>query len=228
MTVPRLSERRRCAMCEALKAPSEFRFRRTASKELVLNKCCNRCLAKCREREPAYRAAHPRKYTQRSYAVVMEPLEAAWLGGFFDGKGCIFIHRVKPTPQNKKKQDCFSLGLTIGSTDESSIRRIASLVNTGTVSVKHIKNPNHSPQWSWGCGALQAEAVLKAIYPYLFTKKSHADIAFEFMALPKWKCRNDPSVQSKREEYWHKLSKAKGTASWQYQRNNHAPPAQVG
>ena len=103
--------------------------------------------------------------------------------------------------------------MAIGMSHKPTIDRIYSILGVGRIHITRDNNPKWSTMYQWSASALQAEAVLNAVYPYLFTKKADADLFIEFCKLPKWKAAFDPEVQKMRYEYWVKMAELKGPAS---------------
>lgn len=93
----------------------------------------------------------------------MNPWDAGWVAGLFEGEGCVVIRR---TPD----RDHVAVQLLVNMTDEDVIQRLAAVTGVGTVRgpVWSPKRAHKKPVWHWFCGREQDVAfVLVHIFPYL-------------------------------------------------------------
>lgn len=100
-----------------------------------------------------------------SPARIMDPIEAAWLAGVFDGEGNI-AHPRKGRP---------GVRLTVNNTCEPFVQRILEVVATGSIFYRPSKNPRHSDQWVWQCHAENARILLRQMLPWLIVKREKAE-----------------------------------------------------
>ncbi|HYR89325.1 MAG TPA: hypothetical protein VE422_34940 [Terriglobia bacterium] len=97
-----------------------------------------------------------------------EGLHPAWLAGFVDGEGCITY--CNPT--------CPTIQITLANTSESTMRFICAATSCGAVYPMADKKGRCKPAWHWKVSAAaQVREILKAIAPYVLTKKRQVDIA---------------------------------------------------
>lgn len=101
----------------------------------------------------------------------MKRTDLAWLAGFFDGEGCIYLHH--PTKVN------YSLVIQVASTDKWILGWF-SLAFGGSIRVSNFNKKSWKQQWQWSTSCQKAEATLKVLLPYLKLKKAQAELALEF------------------------------------------------
>jgi len=120
--------------------------------------------------------------------------EKAWLAGFLDGEGTIYIASTKRER---------SLFLRIRNTHLPTLNRIKEIFRVGYI------GPHSGGQtrlgkkqvYEWYVNDNQARKVLEAVFPYLVTKKAQAEvgIAFQrhksnrrkFKSLPRYEVEDD-------------------------------------
>ena len=94
-----------------------------------------------------------------------------WLAAYFDGEGSAFFvvqgDRRRPYVQ-----------VTVGSTDQGTIREIMQVTGVGSLLPRPSKNPRHRDLVMWRCFAKAAIGVLQEIYPKLTIKSAVADFIF--------------------------------------------------
>ena len=108
-------------------------------------------------------------------------------------------------------------------THQETVERLHHLFGVG--SVKQYRRPgNRRPFWSWRVGRREdVEQVLRTIRPYMVTKAHEADLALEYLALPRPPLGTrpggefgmgtlpaDPGLVAQRERLYHLLREAKG------------------
>uniref|UniRef100_A0A6H2A3T0 Putative homing endonuclease n=1 Tax=viral metagenome TaxID=1070528 RepID=A0A6H2A3T0_9ZZZZ len=98
-------------------------------------------------------------------------LEYAYLGGLFDGEGCISISKRKSRKMELRSQ--FALRCSVCITQEY-IPRLFQFHFGGWIS--HRKDG----MWSWGIAAQKATEFLTTLSPYLRLKKAQAELAVAF------------------------------------------------
>lgn len=107
----------------------------------------------------------------------------AWMAGFFDGEGCIFIKRASPTESNGLRNFNYSLCLDIGSTSKTVLDLWKGYFG-GTIAKRTDKRPGlRAISWNWRAHTGRAEEVLQKLLPYLQLKKDEALCALEFQTL---------------------------------------------
>jgi intein/homing endonuclease len=96
----------------------------------------------------------------------------AYIAGFFDGEGCIAIHK------NNKDRANYTLRCSAKQYDKVPLELI-SLYFGGSVRLGWTK-PHCKESWVWDCSTRYALKFLKAIEPYLISKRAEALLALEF------------------------------------------------
>lgn len=108
----------------------------------------------------------------------MNELDLAYAAGFFDGEGCISIHRQSYDERPYTRPN-YTLTVKVGNTNESIIIWFKDNFD-GTI-CEPTRLPPRSRIWNWNISSNKAFEFIKIIYPYLKVKKPQADLAFEFM-----------------------------------------------
>jgi hypothetical protein len=138
-----------------------------------------------------------------------------YLAGYFDGEGCITIAR-----QARKRADgtpfySHELRLSIGTTDPVIISEFQRVFG-GRIQHYEAKNRRQSPVYQWAIHSLRAIKAINALYPYLITKRSDADIARAYQACVGKRghgVKITLAVQEKRDRFRLKLIENHGTAA---------------
>lgn len=109
----------------------------------------------------------------------MRKIDLAYVAGFFDGEGTIFIlyHNYKPFAHLR-----YALVIAVAQSG-----RFGELIcnwfkdNFGGLVVNyHYRKWQRKRVWRWECRTALASKVLKQICPYLKNKKEQAELAIEF------------------------------------------------
>ncbi len=91
-------------------------------------------------------------------------IELAWAAGFFDGEGCVHVHRRDQIVQ-----------LQVGQTEETTLQRFAKAVGLGNVTGPYDpKRRNSNVYWRWQVYGTKAEAVMAKLLPHMSAPKSLA------------------------------------------------------
>lgn len=103
--------------------------------------------------------------------------EKAYLAGFFDGEGCVYIGKQNPkhtpVPQH-------ILQVIISQSNESVMRYWQERLGVGVIKEKKYKRDKRKNSYQWFMSAAQAEEFLRLILPYLRIKAPQAEIALEY------------------------------------------------
>jgi len=110
----------------------------------------------------------------------MNPEEAAYIAGLFDGEGTI---TYKKYPERKKKgnkvntYNCWRISMEVAMTDQSVLNWLHQTLGVGTLTSKKVngKRVDGTPylkQWRWRCTFRDAYYVCLLIWPYAHTKLS--------------------------------------------------------
>ena len=134
----------------------------------------------------------------------------SWSAGFFDGEGCISVHR------GLQKSGSFShyLNLDIGNTNTDALNRFQ---NTFDFGARHrTRDGVNKPMYHLVYSSNEAVKVLQNLLPELTVKKKEAELALDFASLLEktkfagWKGKRLPiETQAMRDAYYWALREAK-------------------
>ena len=85
--------------------------------------------------------------------------ELAYVAGFFDGEGCIFV--------SKGTKNQYFLCVSITNTNQPIMESIKKIMNLGEVSMSHDKRKRSSALFRIQFYCNEAKAFLEKIHPYL-------------------------------------------------------------
>lgn len=106
----------------------------------------------------------------------MTDLDLSWAAGFFDGEGCVYIQHHQGLTGH---QDHFELALEISSISLTALEKFQSVFALGKIRILH--EAGHKENWRrayrYRLSSVKASNVLKALLPYLTTKKLEALVA---------------------------------------------------
>ena len=108
----------------------------------------------------------------------MNPEEAPYIAGLFDGEGTI---TYKKYPERKKKgnkvntYNCWRISMEVAMTDQSVLIWLHKALGVGTlaskkVNGKRVDGTSYLKQWRWRCTFRDAYYVCLLIWPYAHTK----------------------------------------------------------
>jgi hypothetical protein len=139
-------------------------------------------------------------------------LDLAWAAGIIDGEGSIMFTRVS----RKKLSDGIivaypEIRVEISNYDDKMIKKIKQMFG-GCYFVEHRKD-RRKPIHRWLVACKMAEKVIRAVEPYLVTKKEQAKLALELRKIQtsegkngnKFFCRRSPDEWNKRAEHWFQM-----------------------
>lgn len=126
----------------------------------------------------------------------MDPVEAAWFAGLFEGEGCI----TRTTRHNRWGDDLYYYTLKVNMTDEDVVRKISRV--TGYSSLYGPHQPRGSgtkPYWVWECqNRAEMIRILTAIRPHLGQRRGER--ADEVLA---WSKAKDARIEQRQVECRH-------------------------
>ena len=141
--------------------------------------------------------------------------ELAWMGGLFDGEGCILVKRtlVKPTKLNRRAvaRYSYSLCISIGMVHKPTVEKFYNEFG-GSFRYRITGKLNHRTAWEWQLHGKSAKAFLELIEPYLFIKKEEALVGLAFANRemnPGGRYSNVPVEDDPREQYYQQLKRLK-------------------
>jgi len=105
----------------------------------------------------------------------MAQLELPYIAGFFDGEGCISIHKVADY--------YYQLTVVISSTSKEPLELLKN--QYGGSLLCRPASGNRQPCWQWKIRAVRTKKFLLDIFPWLIIKRPQAAVALEFLSLPR-------------------------------------------
>lgn len=132
------------------------------------------------------------------------PIQIAWVAGFFDGEGCVRIKR-----QRSSGKIYYQLVVDITQSGENMPNTISKLVDLfgGNPLSSKDKRTNYQRRWSWRLVSGKAENFLRAILPYSIGKREQIILGIKFQerAVGRGSYRNI----ALQEEFYQCMSKLK-------------------
>jgi hypothetical protein len=103
----------------------------------------------------------------------MKKLDASYLGGLFDGEGCITYKQVMKKRYNNPAYNTWDIRMEINMTHQSVIRLIHEMTGVGTVAKKPPGKGQlgKKMQWRWRCGFRDAYYVCCNIVSHSHVKR---------------------------------------------------------
>lgn len=149
--------------------------------------------------------------------LAIDPAEAAWLAGFFDGEGSISISKNEPRT-SLRRTPAFNLAAVMGNTDETAVRAYCFIFG-GHVTVRPGKTPAHRKLWYWHTSHWKALRFLNTIRPYLRVKHQQAETAVLFMATFQpasygWASPVPPDVVEQRRVLYYRMMELNNGIAW--------------
>jgi len=110
----------------------------------------------------------------------MNPEEAAYIAGLFDGEGTITYKKYferKKKGNKVNRYNCWRISMEVAMTDKSVLIWLHQTLGVGTLTSKKVngKRVDGTPylkQWRWRCTFRDAYYVCLLIWPYAHTKLS--------------------------------------------------------
>ena len=122
----------------------------------------------------------PLTETTKSGITGLKPIELAYIGGYFDGEGCITHGGGKGRQR---------LEIHINNTYPRTLERIQEIFG-GTLKERWDGNPNHRGYFSFRLNGDNASNFLEAMLPYLREKRAQAYLGLELRKTPPGQARD--------------------------------------
>ena len=108
----------------------------------------------------------------------MNPEEAAYIAGLFDGEGTITYKKYferKKKGNKVNRYNCWRISMEVAMTDQSVLIWLHKALGVGTlaskkVNGKRVDGTSYLKQWRWRCTFRDAYYVCLLIWPYAHTK----------------------------------------------------------
>jgi hypothetical protein len=105
--------------------------------------------------------------------------ELAWVAGIVDGEGSLCILKTRDLEYNSLR---FYLIISVRMSCKKTILTLRDIFDIGRLYQMKNKIERNRDSYTWSLSSRwDCEYVLNLIYPYLVTKKKHADIALQFL-----------------------------------------------
>ena len=103
-----------------------------------------------------------------------EKLNLAWLAGFFDGEGCVYLKRDRQRSGNFS----YHVRIIFSNTHLPTLHRVKEILDgEGIISRVFGTSTKWRTRWELRVNATKATRVLEKMLPYLVTKREQAEIA---------------------------------------------------
>jgi hypothetical protein len=195
------------------------RYFTTRSKQEILNLLPTRSWAAIHQKALALGLLHPleAEYKDQLLPLKLTTTEAAYIAGLIDGEGSIYMLKAG---LQKKKQYLIS-GIMIGNTDPKMIAFVRKHCG-GTL---HVRQPRkrktdqkgyHTKFYVISIRGFRVISILRALIPYLITKKKAAIVVEKYQLLRLSKGKNAPLTKKEWQTYskWRKCCPRKGSLAW--------------
>ncbi len=146
-----------------------------------------------------------------------EATDLAWAAGIIDGEGCLHITNAAPSKSTRSITRSYNLHLRVAMCHRPTLDKLHAIFGSGSIHPVTRSNPLHNQAWVLSLTSWNALDAINAIRPYLVTKAYEADIAIEFMALPRaprggcnGSRKTPPEIVAQRHQLWDKMRRAKG------------------
>ena len=114
----------------------------------------------------------------------MKRTDLAYIAGIIDGEGSIYTDRHP----SKKGLARYNIVVSVGMTDKSALEFIQVFFGGKIRCQNRAIHKNWKPELIWKVSGEKAQIVLKAIKPYLLTKRAQAEVALRLLEVhPRYK-----------------------------------------
>ena len=102
----------------------------------------------------------------------MQPNDAAYLAGLFDGEGSVYFKKMKQIKHKrpgKPVHNVWVIRMEIAMTDKHVLEWVWETTGVGAFGPRKVKK-GYKPQWRWRASHRDALKVCKILWPYAQTK----------------------------------------------------------
>ena len=157
--------------------------------------------------------------------LVIEPIQAAWIAGFFDGEAYVGVIRCF---QKKYGRHHYRVQLSVGQVSREPLDIIQKAFGFGRL---YFRRNEHQDFWYWRVTGEKAYEALTILLPYLVVKRKHADLILQFGAISAQRMngtgrfRQVPDeIQAHRAAIWAALVELNGGRALQAERLSEKAP----
>jgi len=108
--------------------------------------------------------------------IELPEITKAWMGGFFDGEGGIWIGKRKPRRSTRGVSPVYYLSINVVNTIYSGVEPFQMYFG-GNITLVRTK---HRPIYRWTAQTTRAMRCLETLLPYLRVKQKQAELAILF------------------------------------------------
>ena len=139
------------------------------------------------------------------YILSLTETQKAYIAGFFDGEGCLSYYKMKS--KSSKRGWTFVGCAYMTNTHLETIIALKNMIGFGCVRKRNVYSysGNRKETWNISFSPRQLRVLLKAIYPYLITKKQQAKIMLDYLDTLIWGRGANNPLSEKEIEYREEL-----------------------
>ena len=148
-----------------------------------------------------WRVAFALQQPYRVPVCVNNEIDRAWLAAMFDGEGTIGIRRYDSYRGEVQYQDGFVVYTSVTNSDIELLDRCIEITGKGKVALKQKADTtddrgiiSRRDSYGWRLDGNDAVDIIRAVYPYLISKRKQAQLAFTLDAINKDKHRVEGRV----------------------------------
>lgn len=104
-------------------------------------------------------------------------VKRAFFAGYFDGEGCVYIGKKKPS--GDQQSFVYGLMVSLSSTNPAILVELKHFYG-GSIHRHNQRQENRKPAWKWQLSPRLADIFLKDILPFISIKKKEVELAIEF------------------------------------------------
>lgn len=139
------------------------------------------------------------------YTLSLTPTQKAYIAGFFDGEGCLSYYKMKS--KSSIRGWAFVGCAYMTNTHLETIIALKNMIGFGCVRKRNVYSytGNRKETWNISFSPRQLKILLKAISPYLITKRQQAKIMLDYLNTLKWGRGLNNPLSEKEIEYRESL-----------------------
>lgn len=131
-------------------------------------------------------------------------VSAAWVAGFFDGEGCVYVKRriVKPgdRPGQANERSTYAIELTIANNDIRNLQAVKSVYG-GTIRKLKKYKEHHADRYVWILpGARKCRGFIDQLLPYSVGKRAQLELGMKFCLMQMLRTNRLPLTEKEIEE----------------------------
>lgn len=145
------------------------------------------------------------------YLSSIDKTVLAYLAGFFDGEGTVFVYMKPPRAGIQGKSVRFGVQASAVNTCKQSIDYFQKFFKGGCKIRSADKRRNfNKPLYGWHIGGKKAQQFLELVLPYLIVKKRQAELAIKLQCRIKYQPHLSEKEIKARSEIFYAIRKLNG------------------